>query len=70
MKTRYVIAIGAGVATLVALAGARLILHDWLTVDACYDDGGVFLKEIGKCSHSQAEVDSYRPRSNRPAEVR
>ncbi len=70
MKKRYLIAIGAGVATLVALAGARFVLLDWLTVDACYDDGGVYLEEIGKCSHSQAEVDNYRPRSNRPAEVR
>lgn len=70
MKKRYLIAIGAGVAILVVMAAGRFVLHDWLTVDACYDGGGVYLEEIGKCSHSQAEVDSYRPRSNRPAEGR
>ena len=33
-----------------------------MDVDHCYDSGGVYLSELNKCSHSQAEVDAYRPR--------
>lgn len=33
-----------------------------MDVDYCYDSGGVYLSELNKCSHSQAEVDAYLPR--------
>lgn len=33
-----------------------------MDVDHCYDSGGVYLSELNKCSHSQAEVDAYLPR--------
>lgn len=61
MRTRTKVAAVAVIA-FVALAVGRFVAHDWLTVDACYDSGGVYLDEIKKCSHSQAEVDRYRPR--------
>lgn len=64
MKKRYMVATGVGLAAVVVVAGARFILHDWLTVDACYDGGGVYLEEISKCPHSQSEVDSYRPKAS------
>ena len=64
MTKRLKIALGVGLAALIIGCGARFVLHDWLTVDACYDSGGVYLDEINKCSHSQSEVDSYRPRSS------
>jgi hypothetical protein len=63
MKKRYMIAIGVGLAAVVVMAGAKFVLHDWLTVDACYDGGGVYLEEMSKCSHSQSEVDRYRPKT-------
>ncbi len=37
-------------------------LAHMMDVDACYDSGGVYLSELSKCSHSQAEVDAYLPR--------
>ena len=61
MKTHTKVAAGIAVAVVVVALG-RLVAHDWLTVDSCYDSGGVYLDEINKCSHSQAEVDLYRPR--------
>ncbi len=61
MRTRTKVAIGVAL-TIVAAALGRFVAHDWLTVDSCYDSGGVYLDEIKKCSHSQAEVDLYRPR--------
>jgi hypothetical protein len=33
-----------------------------MDVDYCYDSGGVYLSELNKCTHSQAEVDAYLPR--------
>ena len=36
--------------------------REWLTVDACYDGGGVWIEPIDKCSHDQAEIDRYKPR--------
>jgi hypothetical protein len=33
-----------------------------MDVDSCYDSGGVYLAELNKCSHSQAEVNAYLPR--------
>jgi hypothetical protein len=62
MRARTKIAAGAAVAALFAMALGRFIVHDWLTVDACYDGGGVYLDEIDKCSQSHAEVDHYRRR--------
>jgi hypothetical protein len=59
MRTRTKVAAGVAVAV-VAVALGRFVAHDWLTVDGCYDSGGVYLDEINKCSHSQAEVDLYR----------
>ena len=50
------------VPVLLALAVAIVAGRWWLVVDTCYDAGGVYLDEIQKCSHSQAEVDRYRPR--------
>jgi len=61
MRARTKIAAGAAVA-IVALVVGRVVTHDWLTVDSCYDSGGVYLDEINRCSHSQEEVDLYRPR--------
>lgn len=61
MRTRTKVAAGAAVAAVVAVALGRFVAHDWLTVDRCYDGGGVYLDEINKCSHSQAEIDQYRP---------
>lgn len=61
MRTRTKVAAGAAIA-IVALVLGRFVAHDWLTVDSCYDSGGVYLDEISKCSHSQAEVDLYRPK--------
>lgn len=57
--------IGAGVAVavavaVVAFAVAPLVAHDGLTIDSCYDSGGVYLDEINRCSHSQAEVDQHQ----------
>lgn len=63
MNKRSMIILGIALVVAVAGLGAKLIVHDWLTVDACYDAGGVYLDEIGKCSHSQTEVDRYRPKS-------
>lgn len=61
MRTRTKVA--AGLAVVVAtVALGRFIAHGWLTVDRCYDSGGVYLDDINKCSHSQAEVDLYRPK--------
>lgn len=59
MRTRTKVAAGVAVAV-AALAFARFVAHDWLTVDSCYDSGGVYLDEISQCSHSQAEVDQHR----------
>ena len=61
MRTRTKVAAGAAI-TILALALGRFVAHDWLTVDTCYDSGGLYLDEISKCSHSQAEVDLYRPK--------
>ena len=61
MRTRTKVAAGVAV-VVVALAVGRFVAHDWLTVDSCYDSGGVYLDEINRCSHSQAEVDLYRPK--------
>lgn len=61
MRTRTKVAAGAAI-TILALALGRFVAHDLLTVDTCYDSGGVYLDEISKCSHSQAEVDLYRPK--------
>lgn len=61
MRTRTKVAAGVAVAV-AALAVGRFVAHDWLTVDSCYDSGGVYLDEINRCSHSQAEVDQYRSR--------
>ncbi|WP_374599658.1 hypothetical protein [Brevundimonas sp.] len=61
MRTRTKVAAGVAFAV-VALAVGRFVAHDWLTVDSCYDSGGVYLDEIDKCSHSQVEVDLYRPK--------
>ena len=61
MRTRTKVAAGVAV-VVVALAVGRFVAHDWLTVDSCYDSGGVYLDEINRCSHSQAEVDQYRSR--------
>ena len=63
MNRRNVIILGIGLTLVVAGLGAKFVAHEWLTVDACYDSGGVYLQEIGKCSRSQAEVDRYRPKS-------
>ena len=60
MRTRTQVAIGVALAIAAAALG-RFVAHDWLTVDSCYDSGGVYLDEIKECSHSQAEVDLYRP---------
>jgi hypothetical protein len=46
----------------VGVALGRFVAHDWLTVDACYDGGGVYLDEINKCSRSEVEVDLDRPK--------
>lgn len=63
MRTRTKVAAGIAVAVaVVVVALGRFVAHDWLTVDSCYDSGGVYLDEINKCSHSQAEVDLYRPK--------
>jgi hypothetical protein len=61
MRTRPKVAAGVAVA-IVSVALGRFVAHDWLTVDACYDGGGVYLDEINKCSRSQAEVDLYPPK--------
>jgi hypothetical protein len=61
MRTRTKVAAGIAVAVVVVALG-RFVAHDWLTVDSCYDSGGVYLDQINKCSHSQAEFDLYRPR--------
>jgi hypothetical protein len=61
MRTRTKVAAGIAVAVVVVALG-QFVAHDWLTVGSCYDSGGVYLDEINKCSHSQAEVDLYRPR--------
>ena len=58
MRTRTKVA--AGAVAVVALAVALFVAHDWLTVDSCFDSGGVYLDEINRCSHSQAEVDLFR----------
>lgn len=63
MNKRNMIILGIGLAVIVAGLGAKFIVHDWLTVDACYDSGGVYLHEVGKCSHSQTEVDRYQLKS-------
>lgn len=52
----------AGLALIGVVLVARFLAHEWLTVDACYDDGGVYLEELSKCSYSQEEVDRYRPK--------
>ena len=61
MRTRTKVAAGIAIAVVMVAVG-RFVAHDWLTVDSCYDSGGVYLDEINKCSHSQAEVDLYRPK--------
>jgi len=61
MRTRTKVAAGVAFAV-AALAVGRFVAHDWLTVDSCYESGGVYLDEIDKCSHSQVEVDLYRPK--------
>lgn len=63
MNKRNMIILGIGLVVAVAGLGAKFIVHEWLTVDACYDSGGVYLGELGKCSHSQTEVDRHRPKS-------
>lgn len=60
MNKRIMVTLVIGLALVVAGLVAKFIVRDWLTVDACYDGGGVYLDEIGKCSHSQTEVDRYR----------
>jgi len=50
-------------AFIAAVLAARFLAHEWLTVDACYDAGGVYLEELSKCSYSQEEVDRYRRRA-------
>lgn len=57
MKRRLVL---LGLAATAAVLAARFLAHEWLTVDACYDAGGVYLEELSKCSYSQEEVDRYR----------
>lgn len=54
------IAIIAVVGVAVAVWLARFS-HE-MSVDSCFDGGGVYLEEIEKCSHSQDEVDRYRRR--------
>jgi len=61
MRARTKVAAGIAIAVVMVAVG-RFVAHDWLTVDSCYDSGGVYLDEINKCSHSQAEVDLYRPK--------
>jgi hypothetical protein len=49
------------VALLAALvAGLAWCAYDYLVVDDCYDDGGAYLREVGRCSFSQAEIDRYK----------
>lgn len=61
MRTRTKVVAGIALAVLAVVVG-RFVAHDWLTVDRCYDSGGVYLDEVNKCSRSQAEVDQYRPK--------
>jgi len=50
-------------AVTLTLAAAFVVVpmvHEWLTVDACLDGGGAWIKQTGKCSHDQAEIDRYK----------
>ena len=42
-----------------------LVARRWLDVDSCLDGSGVYIDEIERCSHSQAEIDRYRPKGGR-----
>lgn len=59
MKRRRLIWYGAALVITVIIAAAPTI-QNWLTVDACLDGGGAWIKEAGKCSHDQAEINRYK----------
>jgi hypothetical protein len=59
MKRRRLIWYGAALAIAAVIAAAPAV-QEWLTVDACLDNGGAWIKKAGKCSHDRAEIERYK----------
>ena len=59
MKRRRVIWYVAGLVLAGVIAAAPHV-QEWLTVDACLDGGGAWIKEANRCSHDPAEVARHK----------
>ncbi|MDR6626406.1 hypothetical protein [Caulobacter segnis] len=55
MKRRRLVWYVAALVLAAAIAAAPHV-QQWLTVDACLDGGGAWIKETSRCSHDPAEV--------------
>jgi len=60
-RYRFVAFVVIAMAVAIWLAG---VVGHKITVDSCFDSGGVYLEEIQKCSQSQDEVDRYPTRQD------
>lgn len=59
MKRRRLVWYAAPLAVAGLIAAAPHV-QDWLTVDACLDGGGAWIKETNRCSHDSNEVARYK----------
>jgi hypothetical protein len=58
--SRYRSAIFVAVVGVPVIYLLRVVAHE-LSVDSCFDSGGVYIEQLQKCSYSQDEVDRFRP---------
>jgi len=59
VKRRRVIWYVAALVLAGAIAAAPHV-QEWLTVDACLDGGGAWIKEAGRCSNGPVEVTRHK----------
>lgn len=59
MKRRRLIWYAAALVLAGAIAAAPHV-QQWLTVDACLDGGGAWIKEANRCSHDPNEVARHK----------